>query len=257
MMKKIGTIFNYLAGAASIVGLWLFIYYQYLAKNIPIIEIKEVDIVQLTNLPVVDNLNVEYKYKDSTIKNLWKIKYFVKNIGPKTIVGEGNLKNIVTDNIPLKSSNLIKVFSLKAIGNNFPVEIIQTKQNQFSLSCKQWRENEYFEIVGLVETYNNSKPKITIDERDIVDSKVNYSIYELDTKDKDRKLIELCPLGLVNFIKWFLVVLIIVVDIAAIFAIKRELTKQKQTVTLALRIFSFLLWLLATLVFTAPLLWMF
>lgn len=256
-MKKIGTIFNYFAGAASIVGLWLFIYYQYIAKDIPIVDIKEVDIVQLTNLPVVDNLNVEYKYKDSTIKNLWKIKYFVKNIGPKTIVAEGNLKNIVAGNIPLKASNISKVFSLKATGNNFPIEIKQEKTNQFSLTFKQWRENEYFEITGFVETSNNSKPQISIDERDIIDSKVNYSIYELDNKDKDNKLIKFLPLGLVNFIKWFLVVLIIVADIAAIFAIKKELTKQKQTVTLTLRIFSFLLWLLATLVFTAPLLWIF
>lgn len=257
MKTFITIIFNYTAGAASIVGLGFFIYYQFIAKDIPIIDIKEVDIVQLTNLPKVDNLTVDYKYKDSSIKNLWKIKYFVKNVGPKTIIGNGNLKNIISNNVPLSISNLSKVFSLNTSGNNFPIEIKQTQPGKYSLNFKQWRENEYFEIVGLVETVNNSKPKISIDERDIIDSKVNYSVYELDNRDKNRKLIESLPLGLVNFIKWFFIVLIVVADIAAIFAIKKELTKQKTTVTLALRVFSFLLWLLVTLVFTAPLLWIF
>lgn len=257
MKTFITIIFYYIAGAASIIGLGFFIYYQYIVKDIPILDIKEVDIVQLTNLPKVDNLTVDYKYKDSSIKNLWKIKYFVKNVGPKTIIGEGNSKNIISDNIPLNISNLSKVFSLNTSGSNFPIEVKQSEQNKYSLNFKQWRENEYFEIVGLVETINNSKPKISVDERDIIDSKVNYSVYELDNKDKNKKLIDNFPTGLINFIKWFLVILIAVADLAAIFAIKKEMAKQKQTVTLGLRIFSFFLWLLTTLVFTAPLLWIF
>jgi len=124
----------------------------------------------VTNLPKVKDLIVEFKYNDSIIKNLWRVKYFVKNTGTKTIIGEGNLKNIIPSNIPLKFKNISKTFSLYITGNNFPIKIINQKSGQYFLEFKQWKKNEYFEIEGLVETTNNKAPEIEIDARDIIEA---------------------------------------------------------------------------------------
>lgn len=256
-MKTFFTIFSYIAGAASIVALGFFIYYQFIFNDIPIIELKAVNIEQLTNLPKVKDLTVEYKYNDSIIKNLWRVKYFVKNSGTKTIIGEGNLKNIIPNNIPLKFKNISKTFSLYTIGNNFPIKIINQKSGQYFLEFKQWKKNEYFEIEGLVETINNKAPEVEIDARDIIEAEVNSSIYELSNESKSKKIIDYLPIGLVNFIKWFIVIVVVIADVAAIFAIRNQLKKGVTDMSISLRIISFILWLITTLIFTAPLMWIF
>lgn len=255
--KFLKIVFYYFAGGASIIALSFFVYYQFIFKNVPIIDIKEVDVIQLTEIPEVKKLKVSYKYDSINVKNLWKIKYFIRNIGSKNIIGEGNLKTIISNKIPLEISNVSRIFTIDIQNNDFPISIYRSNE-KFNLDFKQWKSGEYFEIHGLVETLSNKSPKITINPQEIIDSEVNYSKFELSTPKENAKLIEKLPHKFASFLKWIVVTFILIADIAAIIAIRKELIKSQGDGNLfILKLFSFILWLVATALFSAPLLWLF
>jgi len=257
MMKTIKLIFTYLVGFATIVGFGITIYFQFLHKDIVTLEVKSIDNVQLTNTERIEDLTIKYLYQDSIeVSNIWKIRYVISNIGAKTIIAKGNNNNILHEYLPMTIKDSVKILSLN-IESNFPVTT-QQKNNTILLDFKQWKESEYIDVVALVENKSSTNPFISIDERDIIDSKINYSEYKPSEISENKKLIDYLPKGFVNFLRWTILVIVVIAVIAAVVAINKQF---KEDVTIksskAVAILTFIVWLIITLIFSTPLLWMF
>lgn len=256
--KNIRTIFNFIAGATSILGLLFFLYFQFLAVEITQIEIKEIDLTRLTEKPDIDKLSVSYEYDSTEVKNLWKLKYFIQNIGSKTIIGEGQIKSIIPEKLPLSILGVDRVFDLEISASDFPVSLIKKNNSDFLLDFKQWKTGQYFEINGLVETTIDQEPSINIDSQDIIDSEVIYSVYVPSDLNENSKLIELFPKGFSVFLKWVVVISIIIADLVGLITVIGEIRKREKSENKRdLRYYMIMVWLILAIIYTAPLLWIF
>jgi len=183
---------------------------QYFNKDIVELEVKAINKTQLIKIANINGLTVEFLYKDSVVKNLWKIIYSIKNVGSKTIITKGDSKNILEENLYISFNDSVKVLSVDTVIGNFPITtIIDFKNNVINLDFKQWKKSEYISIVAIVESYGESEPSIFIDSRDIVDAKVTF----LEDKPVERKknLIEYVkPDIFADIFKWEAILLIII-----------------------------------------------
>ena len=189
-----------------------------------------------------------------TITSLWKIRFYVSNKGNKTIIGQGDRKDLLTNGLPLYLRDSILILSIQTNDKNFPVEI-KNQKNYLTLEFKQWNPGEYLEVIGYIENFKKTEPKIFIDDRDIIKSEIVFTKYEPVEKKLKAKLIDNLPKGLQNFIKWLIIITIIIMDIWSIFAIRKELKKDEMQNSRAVSIMAFIIWLIATVIFTTPLLW--
>lgn len=167
----------------------------------PKIEILEISNDNLTNLPKIKNLQSSFYYKDSLITNLWKLNVSVENIGDKTIVGKGQNKNIIDDNLTLKINDGFKLIDFSINKSDIPYEI-KNKLNEVDLNFMQWRTNEKIYITIYAEQINNKSEhlKLLLNEREIIDGivttrKLNQQIL------KEKRLIDFlpAPLPIISF----------------------------------------------------------
>lgn len=256
MNKIVKIIFVYIAGAASIFGLLLAGYYQFIYEEKISLEVKTIDVIELTSLPKIDGLKASFEYNDTTVTNLWKMRFYISNVGTKSIIGQGDRKDLLTDGLPLYIQDSISILLIKSKDKNFPIEIKNNK-NHLTLEFKQWKVGEYTEVIGYVENYKIGEPSVYIDDRDIIESEILFSKYEPIDKEVKAKLIDSLPEGLQSFIKWMIILTIAVLDIWSIFAIRKELKKDEIQNSRAVAILAFVFWLIITVIFTTPLLWIF
>jgi len=257
-MKWLKLIINYLIGIATLTGVGFTIYFQFIHKDIIEIEVKTIDRIQLTKDLNIENLATKYLYLDSVeVNNLWKIRYVISNIGSKTIIARGNIKNILYDNLSISIKDTIRILAVNIEQTNFPISILKYDSNMVFLDFKQWKPTEYIDITAIIENFSESEPSFSIDERDIVDSKITYSEYRPSEMRDNKKLINYLPKGLANFLKWTILVVIIIIDIITIWAIDKQLKEDNNTLDIATRIIAFFFWLILAIIFSLPLLWMF
>jgi len=254
MNRILKIIFVYIAGAASIFGLLIAGYYQFIYEDKIIIEVKTIDAVELTSLPKIDGLRATFEFNDTTVTNLWKIRFYISNKGNKTIIGQGDRKDLLSDGLPLYLRDSISILSIMTNDKNFPVEI-RNQKNYLTLNFKQWKAGEYLEVIGYIENFKKAEPIIFIDDRDIIESQIVFTKYEPVEKELKAKLIDNLPKGVQNFIKWLIILTIIVLDILSIFTIRKELKKDEMQNSRAVAIMAFILWMIVTVLFTTPLLW--
>ena len=257
-MKSIKLIFGYLIGIITVLGFGITIYFQFIHKDIVEVEVKTIDKTQLTNVPDTEGLTVKYLYQDSTVNNLWKIRYVISNIGTKTIIAEGTNKNILSENLHIAFNDSVKILSVNIDKANFPISAHNNYRNIITLDFKQWKKTEFIDIVIIVENFNKIDPFIVLDERDIIDSKVIFSEYKPSERNDTKKLIDYLPKGLATFLKWSIVFVICIMDIVAIVAINKQFREDLSINSdKAVKILIFIIWLILTIIFSIPLLWIF
>jgi hypothetical protein len=138
------------------------------------------------------DLKVNYKFKGFEIKNLWKYTIQFQNKSRKTIIGNGNQKNILTDNLTLNLKQGYNVLEYKKIKSDFnsQLKIDSTKVNIF---FEQWRENETLEYSFYVKT-DISKPDTLLLEqpkfRQIIDGDI---VFNQDNGKKRDRITEVIP----------------------------------------------------------------
>lgn len=245
-------IFVYIAGAASIFGLLIAGYYQFFYEEKIKLDVQTIDVTELTALPKIEGLNATFEFQDSVVKNLWKIRIYVSNNGNKNIIGQGDRKDLLSNGLPIYLKDSVSILSILPNDKNFPVSI-KNNNSFITLEFKQWKVGEYIEIIGYVENFKDSEPILFIDERDIIDSEIIFSKFEPIEKTVKAKIIDSLPIGLQNFLKWAIILTIIFMDIWAIFAIRKELKKDDSS--RAITVIAFIIWFIATMIFTTPLLW--
>ena len=218
---------KYAPSVLAVVGLIVGIlrYYQEVKPNNPRVEILEISNDNLTNLPTIRNLKSEFYYNDSLISNLWKINASIQNIGPKTIIGKGNKKNLIGSGLTLKLEDGFNILNFNVNYSDFPFEV-RKGSNQVSLTFNQWRKNEKFEITVYAEQIaeNQNAPVLVINEREIVDGIVTYNKLSQQATSES-KLIDLAPPLVKVPLFWFGIIIYAGMALVLIITYAAELKK--------------------------------
>jgi hypothetical protein len=253
-MKKLYKI-EFIGSLASILALCFFIYFQFINESEAVLEITTTSKEELTRIPTDNNLKVQYTFNGDTVTNLWKVKFEIKNIGGKTIIGKENV-GILSEHLPIKFGKDNVVFGVEISEMNFPVELIKMDSLNYGFSFKQWKNNDFLELSAYIgnEDYSNIKG-ITLDERDIIDGKVIIS--ELNSKEIsiEPRLIDKLPLNIKKVAWWLMAIGYVFFLLASswesVKILKSEDMKSSKSSTVAYVIMMIIL----MIAFLIPLLW--
>jgi hypothetical protein len=198
----------------TIIGLiitGLTFYYSFIYKEKTQVEIQNLDKTQLTQIPDIKGLVTKFYFNDSIpVKNLWRVRYLIKNIGDKNIIGQGVNSSLLSDGIPLRFDTNCNVLDI-----SISHETNAATLNNETLYFKQWRKAEYVEITAFIEC-TSGEPNIMIDSRDIISADIIYTDYRQIQESIDKKLIDYFPSSLKNIIKWSMTVIVAFLFILAI-----------------------------------------
>jgi hypothetical protein len=202
ILNIIGVIIAIIAGIATIFSIYL-----QSSENKPIIEIKTISSDKLTNLPNLDGLNANYTYKSKPVRSLWKLHYIISNIGNKTIIGEGNNKNIIKNNIKFSLGNNFKILELSNSDKNKHIKI-KTNENLITFSFLQWKQNENINLIIYVEQLNNKGiPILITNDREIINGEVKYSSLLDEINNDELALFYKLPQLLQNILWWLSIII--------------------------------------------------
>lgn len=231
-IKTIGTLVAIVAGIITI--------YFYFHKERVILEVKAMSVQLLTESTSTDDLYVQYFYKDTIpVQNLWQIQYVIRNIGDATLIGVGDNKQLLSENLPFSIENKELVYSIAITQSNNEAYLLNNQ-----ICFKQWRSGEFVELIAFVES--KEPPQLVISDRDIKDSKIIYQKYTPETINENAKIIDYLPRWLVQTIKIIYFILGGILTLSIIVAIcQNSLWINKLSLAI------FLLFLLM------PLLWIF
>ena len=200
--KPINRIASYFTKTVILIGTLLtitngvIILYQFFHKDMIKIEVKTIDRVELTKIPDIEGLTVNYHYHGNDVENLWKVRYVISNIGARTIIAKTDHRNIlsiekdsdgkiVSETLPIYFKNKGRVLSVVIDEKNFDIEIVEMKDNIVKLDFKQWKRGEFIYITAMIENSSEMKPSLSIDEGDIIDSKIVFSEFNpIEVKEK-------------------------------------------------------------------------
>lgn len=233
--KYIKTISALVAIAAGIITI-----YFYFHKECVILEVKAMSVQLLTESTSTDDLQVQYFYKDTIpVKNLWQIQYVIRNIGDATLIGIGENKQLLSENLPLTIKNQDHIYTIAITQSNNEASLLNNQ-----ICFKQWRPGEFVELIAFVES--QEQPQLIISDRDIKDSEIIYQKYTPETINEHAKVIDSLPRWLVQTIKIIYFIFGGIITLGVIISICQ---KGTWTNKLSIVIVWLLLWI--------PLLWMF
>ena len=233
--KYINTISTLVAIAAGIISI-----YFYIHKECVILEVKAMSVQLLTESTSTDDLKVQYFYKDTIpVQNLWQIQYVIRNIGDATLIGTGENKQLLSENLPLTIKNQEHIYSIAITQSNNEAYLLNNR-----ICFKQWRSGEFVELIAFVES--KEQPHLIISDRDIKDSEIIYQTYTPETINENVKIIDYLPRWLVQTIKIIYFILGGIAALGAIVAICQKGTRISKLSAALLLLFSCI-----------PLLWIF
>lgn len=233
--KYIKTISTLVAIAAGIISI-----YFYIHKECVILEVKAMSVQLLTESTSTDDLKVQYFYKDTIpVQNLWQIQYVIRNIGDATLIGTGENKQLLSENLPLTIKNQEHIYSIAITQSNNEAYLLNNR-----ICFKQWRSGEFVELIAFVES--KEQPQLIISDRDIKDSEIIYQTYTPETINENVKIIDYLPRWLVQTIKIIYFILGGIAALGAIVAICQKGTWISKLSAALLLLFSCI-----------PLLWIF
>ena len=253
-MKKIFKI-EFLGSIASIVALAFFLYYQFFVSNNPTIEVFTLSKEELTQLPNEKGLEVQYTFNSEKVKSLYKIRFRLKNIGGKTIIGteggdllERPLK-IVNKN---QDNKFIDVLNLEITDKNFPIELDKDSIN-YNLDFKQWKNNEYVEFVAYLNNRHliDNIQGFTINHRSILNCELVENVYQATQTTYEPKLIDNFTSSFKNALWWIVIVGYILMVIASLPTAFKSSKEQNEG-----KMLFWFFWLILMLILLAPFLWM-
>jgi hypothetical protein len=232
--------------AIALFGIFVSLFFNREKKTI--LDIEKVNETQLTKSLNVKGLSSMYLYNDSIeVQNLWQSTFVIRNIGRKTIYGEGFTESSIRgSHIPLIIENCATILSVDITNNNCGA----TLRDTLNLIIKQWKPKEYVEITILTDGENS--PNLTISDRDIADSQITYSVYSPEITDSNYKLIDYLPEEWRIILKWITVLCIALYTVTNIFGILDLKSKGHPKGIMILSVISIIIIQIGLLL---PLLW--
>ena len=260
-MKKTFKFLSIVGSIASIIGLSLFIYYKYIYIKKIELEVKTINNEELAINPTEQNLKAEYTFNGDTVINLYKIRFIISNTGTKTIIGENQRSDLINDKISIyvDTINKLKILDLKITKSNFPISL-NSNSNDFFFKFQQWKVDEFVELTAYFESkirVSDSIFKIfIIEEREIINGKINYSVYNPTKNLEDKILIDFLPKKMKSFFWWSAIITYSILLLLIIYSLKSEFTKAKDTSSKGIKIATAIFMLIFFLFALSPVLWM-
>ena len=98
---------------------------------------------ELTKYSPIAELKGHFTYAGEDVAHLWKLTVKLINSGDKTIVGEGNQKNIIGEGLNFVFPDDTRILNIEEEANTFQSTITQPEPNQIQIQFRQWRSGEY------------------------------------------------------------------------------------------------------------------
>lgn len=136
--SKFGLALGILALAATIVGVVMMIRAEKTEVTAQVLSCGE-----LTEYSPIAELKGHFTYAGEDVAHLWKLTVKLINSGDKTIVGEGNQKNIIGEGLNFVFPDDTRILNIEEEANTFQSTIMQPEPNQIQIQFRQWRSGEY------------------------------------------------------------------------------------------------------------------
>ena len=226
ILKRFG---GYLAILASAIGIYGYFEAKFI-QNTPSITITKNNVEHLTIFPKADGLKARFVFKDSIVKDLWKIRITIENTGNNSIIGKGYQKNILDNSLRLLLTKGYTIINSNLLKSTFPIKL-EPSSNEIKFSFEQWRTGEFaiFEIYADGSVYQGkSVPDIFLDDRELINGKAVYK--ESNESPVDKKIYpkDFLPKFVTTSIFWFYVLTSGILLFAMPFAIVEEYKKRNK-----------------------------
>lgn len=128
----------------------------------------------LTMLASEAELSAYFSFAGEEVANLWKIKIKFVNLGDKTILGTGSMKNILSDGIRFAFPDNTRILRIQKEDENFSNTLKKMDNNQFQIQFSQWRKDEYLITCFFIASGEmlTKDPFPIVQGRDIIDGNV-------------------------------------------------------------------------------------
>lgn len=168
LFQKLAIIIALLASLATVISVWLQI--RQPATKIDVLIESE----HLTAIPQIPDLRAEFSFRDKLVSDLWRLSVRITNTGDKTIIGEGQLKNLLGNQVSLFVPNGYEILGIQVDSASFPVEVTQLTERSFSMRFAQWRRRESLRLTIYLQRLPQAddKPSLYSEDRPILDGDV-------------------------------------------------------------------------------------
>jgi len=129
---------------------------------------------ELTKYSPVAELKGHFTYAGEDVAHLWKLTIKFVNTGDKTIIGQGNQKNIIGDGLNFVFPDGTRILNVEDEATSFQNTIVKPNLNSCQIQFLQWRSGEYSITSFYVASDEplDADPLPTALTRDIVDGDI-------------------------------------------------------------------------------------
>jgi len=186
-IKKVVTWISIVGSIASLIGV-IYILNPIRANDIKLQFILEsCDNLTVFNNVIEPEIKAEFEYKGENIDNLWKLNITLINVSDKTIIGNGQLKNIMYDNLEFYIIDGYHIIDKKLINQDFSHQLEHFDNDTIKLTFGQWRTLEKLEYSFYVTSEFKKFPDLKIfklpKDRQIIDGDIEF-VRKSETKEK-------------------------------------------------------------------------
>lgn len=209
IVNKITLIIGVLALTVTSYSVW-----EQVRDKSPEIKISVLVQDKVTDLGKIKGLSASYSFNGVAIKELWKFRVRLENIGDGTIIGYGSKSHLLKDAIEFGFPESYNIIDLNEIQDGVRAKVTTFEQRFFKINFEQWRSGETLDIELFLEKNEPSEvlPKVALASRSLIDGKFSL-VHEDSFEVKKRKSLLNLPEPLVEvssqFVRWSKVLLFV------------------------------------------------
>ncbi len=226
--------FSIIGTFASLIGL-IYIFYPIKDDTIKLdLIVSSCDNLTVFNSISEPEIKAQFEYKGKKISKLWRVNIILKNVSEKTIVGSGQLKNILSDNLIFLVKDEYQIIDKKLINSDFSHDLSVLSNDTIQLYFGQWRTNEIIEYSFYITTDKALKsPDIDIfyqpKDRQIIDGDINF-LRSFQNKEKELITSKLGKPAKKVIYVFFLLITLISLIIFVVIAISNPISYIKRKI---------------------------
>jgi len=184
--------FTVIGSIASILGA-LYIFYPRDDSKIRLeFILSSCDNLTVFNTTGDSEITAFFEYRGEKIDNLWNLNISLVNNSSRTIIGYGQSKNIMFNNLTFFVKNDFRIIAKRPIHSDFKHCLSIVGNDTIVLSFKQWRVRERLEYSFYVTADSENTPDIDIfsqpKERQIIDGDI-FFLRKVENRETEKTFI--------------------------------------------------------------------
>jgi hypothetical protein len=169
---------TFFGSIASVLGVFYIFYPRDNSKIGLDFILSNCDNLTVFNTTGEPEIEATFEYKGERINKLWKLNISIINATNKTIIGYGQTKNLMFNNLMFFVKNDFKIIDKKLIHSDFNHNLSIASNDTIILDFKQWRFRERLDYSFYLTTDSENVPDIAIfhqpEERQIIDGDISF-----------------------------------------------------------------------------------